>query len=714
MSITLRSTSDTTTSQTYGYASKATPLTSEEVDKNFITLKQKCDELGTDYVTTFNTDGSLKDGAVTSVSIADNSVTATKIKDRSVNWAEQRNIIYVTDISTTVNKVEGTIDNYLSDSGLTELASGTLIYFKALNSNTGDVTLTVKDQNTTTEKTTTLVSSGLLKQKDAAMSSDDIQAGGIYAAFWDGSSLQLVNTLQDPTVEVKESISRVQTFGPIEFPVSELESDGTYNDKSHELGVAPTTYTAMLHCDGGDTGIGYNAGDIVPLSLAVDGSKEPAFSVVATVSQIRVSRSSESSGSVFLPKAGTEGTSGITEANWKVVVRGTLQNDSTYSPAYVDRALSYPAMYPTSGITVGHYLYLFSAPTGSSKGAFNTLTKTNLITNRVTLVAGDVGGFALGSLTKYADDNKYRATGATIHDGGSGFVVNEVITIPGGSGTAAKFVVKTVNSNSSPANAVASLYELSDTADDNSDATGGEYTSTPDNPISIPDGNTSESGTGLELDVSYRRGAEARLYWTDRNKKLRYIVPNGLDAAEAFKTETATASNIYQLAIVESNVHYGFIQNLGKTDDKSSLTNLSLYKISEAASVQGDARNLSTLSPAMFALEGNTNKALECVQWNPVKRRLYIAARGTNLMHIWEWDIDGESSLNALFSGSPDPTYKKTIGIPGQAASPIGGDSDYLNQINVDWDVDTGEEKSITITKYGYNGSVTRAAWKED
>ena len=79
MSITLRNTSDTTTSQTYDYASKATPLTSAEVDKNFITLKQKCDELATDYTTTFNVDGSLKDGAVTSVSISDNSGTPSKI-----------------------------------------------------------------------------------------------------------------------------------------------------------------------------------------------------------------------------------------------------------------------------------------------------------------------------------------------------------------------------------------------------------------------------------------------------------------------------------------------------------------------------------------------------------------------------------------------------------------------------------------------------------
>ena len=169
MSITLRNTSDTATSQTYDYASKTTPLTSTEVDKNFITLKQKCDELATDYTTTFNADGSLKDGAVTSVSITDNSVTATKIKDRSVDWDEQRNIIYLTDTSTAVNKVEGTLNNYQDNSGLTALPAGTVIYFKPANENTASVTLTVKDLNTTTDDSTTLLSLALTKQKDASV-----------------------------------------------------------------------------------------------------------------------------------------------------------------------------------------------------------------------------------------------------------------------------------------------------------------------------------------------------------------------------------------------------------------------------------------------------------------------------------------------------------------------------------------------------------------
>ena len=197
MSITLRNTSDTTTSQTYDYASKTTPLTSTEVDKNFITLKQKCDELATDYTTTFNADGSLKDGAVTSVSITDNSVTATKIKDRSVDWAEQRNVIYLTDTSTTANKVEGTINNYSANSSLTALPANTIIYFKAANKNTASVTLTIKDLNTSTSNTSTLLSLDLTKQKDVPLGADDIKAGGIYVAFYDGTTIQLVNTLQD-------------------------------------------------------------------------------------------------------------------------------------------------------------------------------------------------------------------------------------------------------------------------------------------------------------------------------------------------------------------------------------------------------------------------------------------------------------------------------------------------------------------------------------
>ena len=95
MSISLRTSTNTDTSQAYNYVAKTTPLTAEEVDKNFITLKQKCDELATDYATTFNADGSLKPGAVTSDGISDASVTTEKLKDRAVGWSGQRNIIYL-------------------------------------------------------------------------------------------------------------------------------------------------------------------------------------------------------------------------------------------------------------------------------------------------------------------------------------------------------------------------------------------------------------------------------------------------------------------------------------------------------------------------------------------------------------------------------------------------------------------------------------------
>jgi hypothetical protein len=78
-------------------------------------------------------------------------------------------------------------------------------------------------------------------------------------------------------------------------------------------------------------------------------------------------------------------------------------------------------------------------------------------------------------------------------------------------------------------------------------------------------------------------------------------------------------------------------------------------------------------------------------------------------MHIFTWG-DGSGNLKDLFSLSSQPVYEKTIGIP----SPGWRAHNSLNVIHVDWDTDSGEEKSITISKYDASGMITRAAWKED
>jgi len=335
MSITLRNTSDTTTSQEYKYASKATPLTSTEVDKNFITLKQKCDDLATDYTTTFNADGSLKDGSVTSVSISDNSVTSAKLKDRSVDWADQRNVLYVSDASTIANKIEGTIENYLADTELTAIPNNTVIYFKAALDNTASVTLTVKDKNTTTDKSTTILSLEILKQKDGSLKSGDIKNGGVYSVFYDGTTIQLTNTLQDPTVEVKESISRVQTFGPVEFPIADLLVTGVSTPKSHNLGVKPTSISVHVECiiDDGSQG---TKGDMIPLASVMDANEKPAFRITVDEDDVNVA-ASDASATAEKPvvKVIDPANAGVLVAlasdKWKVVVRGTYQNDSPRS-----------------------------------------------------------------------------------------------------------------------------------------------------------------------------------------------------------------------------------------------------------------------------------------------------------------------------------------------------------------------------------------------
>jgi hypothetical protein len=710
MSITLRNTSDTATSQTYDYASKTTPLTSTEVDKNFITLKQKCDELATDYTTTFNADGSLKDGAVTSVSITDNSVTATKIKDRSVDWAEQRNIIYLTDTSTTKNKVEGTINDYQANSSLTTLPAGTVIYFKPATENTAGVTLTVKDLNTTTDDTSTLLSLDLTKQKDVALGSADMKAGGVYAAFYDGTTLQLVNTLQDPTVEVKESISRVQTFGPIEWEVASLKVDGDrYDGKESGLTEHPTSITALLRCEINDGD--YIVGDLVPLELATDANRDHGFTVRAQATEIKVARSQDN---LKLPEPSTGGVQALAIDNWTVVVRGTFQNDSTYSPAYVDRALSYPAAFPTGGVTVGNYLYIFSSQNSENESQ-NPVYKINLITNRV-IYLDTTFGYQNPSIMQYSTNiNTLHASSVSVGAAGTGYKVGDIITLPvpstdPGAGThssVAKFVVKTITGGLATG-PVGTMYDITDAA--GAGQSSGTYTVAPDSPVATTataaDGTTS-AGADLTLVVNWSSISTSRIYWTTRKSKLHYIEPNNSDNAETVNKVSAegafngTAKWVFNVQAIVNGEYYGF--DLG--DSPTTLGGVHLYNV-EGGSQNSTAINLFS-DDRVKQLEGGRDKPLECLQWNPIKKRLYASCRWSNLMHIFTW---GDGNLLSLATGGSAPEYQKTIGIPSPGWATHGS----LDMVHVDWDTDTGEEKSITISKYGANGTVTRAAWKED
>lgn len=727
MSITLRNTSDTATSQTYDYESKTTPLTSTEVDKNFITLKQKCDELATDYTTTFNADGSLKDGAVTSVSITDSSVTTTKIKDRSVDWNEQRNIIYLTDTSPTKNKVEGTLNNYQSDSGLSALPAGTVIYFKPANENTAGVTLIVKDLNTTTDDTSTLLSMAITKQKDIALSSDDLKAGGVYAAFYDGTTLQLVNTLQDPTVEIKESISRVQTFGPIEWEVASLPKTGDmYDAKDSGLTEHPTTVVAMLKCETADGD--YTAGDLVPLELATDDSGDHGFTVRALATEIKVARSRGSSDAAAtagtalkLPKPSTGGVQTLNPANWTVVVRGTFQNDSTYSPAYVDRALSYPAAYACGGVTFGDYLYIFSSQNHKDKNK-NPLYKINLVTNRAIYI-GSTYGYQNPALMQHSATNELHATSVSVSEPGSGYKVGDIITLAGSSGepaagsyaSVAKFTVKSITGGAATG-PVGTLYDVTDGL--GLGQSSGTYSVTPDSPVATTataakagSSYPASAGANLTVVVNWSSIATPRIYWSAAYASLNYIEPNNsnnpetINPVKAYGNFNGTAHRAFNIQGEIAGEYYGF----RTADHPNYLNAVHLYN-SEGGYVNSSALNLFS-NETVKGLEGQINKRLVCMQWNPVKGRLYAACQYTNLMHVFSWDAAG-ADLKTIFGNLANsaPSYVKTIGIPATGQT----SPDWIDTIHVDWDTDTGEEKSITISRYAANGTITRAAWKED
>ena len=83
-------------------------------------------------------------------------------------------------------------------------------------------------------------------------------------------------------------------------------------------------------------------------------------------------------------------------------------------------------------------------------------------------------------------------------------------------------------------------------------------------------------------------------------------------------------------------------------------------------------------------------------------------------MHIFSVPGNSGDKLKTFFESNGVLTYEKTIGIPGLGTGQQGGDYAHLNSTHVDWDVDTGEEKSITMSRYALQGTVTRASWKED
>jgi hypothetical protein len=114
------------------------------------------------------------------------------------------------------------------------------------------------------------------------------------------------------------------------------------------------------------------------------------------------------------------------------------------------------------------------------------------------------------------------------------------------------------------------------------------------------------------------------------------------------------------------------------------------------------------------------NEGISGIQYNKLKKRLYVVTSDTMLLHIFEINDTGFASPGSflewwLHVNRPQRLlYKKTIAIAG-AGDYVG--NPYNEHFFIDHDVMTdGAERAIVFPRSGnatYGGSVTRVPWRE-
>ena len=154
-----------------------------------------------------------------------------------------------------------------------------------------------------------------------------------------------------------------------------------------------------------------------------------------------------------------------------------------------------------------------------------------------------------------------------------------------------------------------------------------------------------------------------------------------------YRWQPATAHEIYTSSAATYTLNM---------DDVKDVDGKYAWRAMEANGKAGEASSISTRH----------------VQWNPVKKRLYVINNYNCVCHVLETT---HPTLQSLWDASGPPanslTYIKTVGVPGGT---VDETDTYYDGYWIDTDPATGEEKSITVTRYGNpRGSVTRAAWRE-
>jgi hypothetical protein len=261
---------------------------------------------GTNAITT----AQIGDGQITTAKIADGAVTTIKLGDNSVT----------------------------SD----KIIAGQITSSKMANNSV--TTLSITNGAVTTEKlainsvnTTNVVDGAITSNKIAAatITSDKFAPGAIGAASISDNSITAAK-MQADSIRATNIVNGAITTNKLSFLLYQstnstvaIPAAGATSTFTH--GLTSTPHSVRVVLVNGTTDLQWDAGDEVDVFAVLDSNSRPAFTVNATATTIRITRSSAlaaTTGLMMSKDDGSYSTGTITIANW------TLKVYAVYFPAY--------------------------------------------------------------------------------------------------------------------------------------------------------------------------------------------------------------------------------------------------------------------------------------------------------------------------------------------------------------------------------------------
>ncbi len=264
--------------------------------------------------------------------------------------------------------------------------------------------------------------------------------------------------------------------------------------------------------------------------------------------------------------------------------------------------------------------------------------------------------------------------------------------------------------------------------------------------IDLSTGNAAASTTGSGLSLS----AFSQARWTQFRladgkdylfmaslKGLHRIAPDG---TSPWSTIHAVDLSLYTLIYLDESPPGGTTYYLARSrkDDsgvQSKVGGHYFYKQPNSSgyttpTVTGmgapvDYNHTSVVNGSTFrSILAASNPTIEFFQYNPLKRRLYFVDNEQYLLHIFNLSLYTSANiadwlasaavgdLTALATRATKLTYEKSLAIPGDTTL---RDNDPNDCMAIEWDLTSGAERSILISRYGngVNGSLIRTGWYE-